>query len=113
MEKLRKTNIFSATFHIWHTGHFATINGFRYIPSMALKRLKPQTNASNQWRHEKSPNEQGLGVKNPIVEKSLSHTNFIPNLTKPSRFVQTPELCSLFPTPAVGSLDHSKPYSYV
>ncbi len=29
MEKLVKTNVFNATFHIWHTGHFATINGFR------------------------------------------------------------------------------------
>ena len=36
MEKLRKTNIFSATFHIWHTGHFATINGFRYTLSRAM-----------------------------------------------------------------------------
>ena len=36
MEKLRKTNIFSATFHIWHTGHFATINGFRYTLSGAM-----------------------------------------------------------------------------
>ncbi len=30
MEKLKKANVFNATFHIWHTGHFATINGFRY-----------------------------------------------------------------------------------
>lgn len=29
LAKLRKTNILNATFHIWHTGHFATINGFR------------------------------------------------------------------------------------
>lgn len=29
IEKLKKTNAFNATFHIWHTGHFATINGFR------------------------------------------------------------------------------------
>ena len=31
MERLKKTNVFNATFHIWHTGHFATINGFRYV----------------------------------------------------------------------------------
>ena len=29
IERLKKTNAFNATFHIWHTGHFATINGFR------------------------------------------------------------------------------------
>lgn len=29
IEKLSKTNVLNATFHIWHTGNFATINGFR------------------------------------------------------------------------------------
>ena len=29
IERLKKTNAFNSTFHIWHTGHFATINGFR------------------------------------------------------------------------------------
>jgi len=29
IEKLKKTNAFNSTFHIWHTGYFATINGFR------------------------------------------------------------------------------------
>ncbi|XP_065831269.1 beclin-1-like [Oscarella lobularis] len=29
LEKLKKTNIFNMTFHIWHSGHFGTINGFR------------------------------------------------------------------------------------
>lgn len=29
LDRLKKTNAFNATFHIWHTGHFATINGFR------------------------------------------------------------------------------------
>lgn len=29
IEKLGKMNVLNATFHIWHTGHFATINGFR------------------------------------------------------------------------------------
>lgn len=29
MEKLHKTNVFNATFHIWHEGHFGTINNFR------------------------------------------------------------------------------------
>lgn len=28
-EKLSLTNVLNATFHIWHIGHFATINGFR------------------------------------------------------------------------------------
>ena len=29
LSQLRKTNIFNATFHIWHSGDFGTINGFR------------------------------------------------------------------------------------
>uniref|UniRef100_A0A915IHS4 Uncharacterized protein n=1 Tax=Romanomermis culicivorax TaxID=13658 RepID=A0A915IHS4_ROMCU len=29
LEKLQKTNAFNLTFHIWHRGHFGTINGFR------------------------------------------------------------------------------------
>jgi len=29
LNRLRKTNIFNATFHIWHSGPFGTINGFR------------------------------------------------------------------------------------
>lgn len=29
IDKLSKTNVLNATFHIWHTGSFATINGFR------------------------------------------------------------------------------------
>lgn len=29
LEKLTKTNVFNATFHIWHNGHFVTINNFR------------------------------------------------------------------------------------
>lgn len=29
LEKLQKTNVFNLTFHIWHNGHFGTINGFR------------------------------------------------------------------------------------
>lgn len=27
--KLKKTNVFNVTFHIWHSGHFGTINNFR------------------------------------------------------------------------------------
>ena len=27
--ELKKTNVFNSTFHIWHVGAFATINGFR------------------------------------------------------------------------------------
>ena len=46
MEKLRKTNVFSATFHVWHSGHFATINGFRLgrLPSVPVE--WPEINAA-------------------------------------------------------------------
>ena len=33
LEKLKKTNVFNATFHIWHSGHFGTINNFRSVLS--------------------------------------------------------------------------------
>ncbi|GAB6018451.1 Beclin-1 [Chamberlinius hualienensis] len=42
LDKLRKTNVFNASFHIWHNGQFGTINNFR------LGRL-PNTNV--EW-HE-------------------------------------------------------------
>lgn len=29
LDKLKKTNVFNVTFHIWHAGHFGTINTFR------------------------------------------------------------------------------------
>lgn len=29
IKRLKKTNVFNATFHIWHSGPFGTINGFR------------------------------------------------------------------------------------
>ncbi|XP_059475298.1 beclin-1-like protein [Neocloeon triangulifer] len=29
LKKLKDTNVFNATFHIWHSGHFGTINNFR------------------------------------------------------------------------------------
>lgn len=29
LDKLKNTNVFDATFHIWHDGHFGTINNFR------------------------------------------------------------------------------------
>ncbi|KAL5278961.1 BECN1 family protein [Megaselia abdita] len=29
LEKLKDTNVFNITFHIWHSGHFGTINNFR------------------------------------------------------------------------------------
>lgn len=29
LERLKKINVFNATFHIWHEGHFGTINSFR------------------------------------------------------------------------------------
>mgnify|MGYP005984951833 CR=1 FL=1 len=28
LDKLKKTNVYNATFHIWHKGHFGTINNF-------------------------------------------------------------------------------------
>ncbi|CAI9562644.1 unnamed protein product [Staurois parvus] len=33
LDKLKKTNVFNATFHIWHSGQFGTINNFRLGPS--------------------------------------------------------------------------------
>jgi len=29
LDRLKRTNVFNCTFHIWHSGHFGTINGFR------------------------------------------------------------------------------------
>lgn len=29
VDKLKRSNVFNITFHIWHCGHFGTINGFR------------------------------------------------------------------------------------
>uniref|UniRef100_A0A0A9YDV6 Beclin-1-like protein n=2 Tax=Lygus hesperus TaxID=30085 RepID=A0A0A9YDV6_LYGHE len=29
LDKLKRTNVFNATFHIWHSGHFGTINNFK------------------------------------------------------------------------------------
>jgi len=39
LEKLKKTNVFNATFHIWHSGHFGTINNFRLgrLPSAPVE----------------------------------------------------------------------------
>ncbi|KAI8497746.1 Beclin-1 [Branchiostoma belcheri] len=39
LDKLRKTNVFNATFHIWHSGHFGTINNFRLgrLPSVPVE----------------------------------------------------------------------------
>lgn len=38
LDKLRKTNVFNATFHIWYSGHFGTINNFRLgrLPSVPV-----------------------------------------------------------------------------
>ncbi|XP_067628132.1 beclin-1-like protein [Eurosta solidaginis] len=38
LEKLKDANIFNITFHIWHAGHFGTINNFRLgrLPSAAV-----------------------------------------------------------------------------
>ena len=37
--KLKKTNVFNATFHIWHSGQFGTINNFRLgrLPSVPVE----------------------------------------------------------------------------
>lgn len=37
-DNLKKTNVFNATFHIWHDGHFGTINKFRLgrLPSVPV-----------------------------------------------------------------------------
>eukprot|EP00096_Caligus_rogercresseyi_P016831 TRINITY_DN983_c0_g3_i1.p1 TRINITY_DN983_c0_g3~~TRINITY_DN983_c0_g3_i1.p1 ORF type:complete len:426 (+),score=128.62 TRINITY_DN983_c0_g3_i1:90-1367(+) len=45
-ETLKKTNVYNATFHIWHIGHFATINGFRLgrLPSVPVE--WPEINAA-------------------------------------------------------------------
>ncbi|XP_031572939.1 beclin-1-like [Actinia tenebrosa] len=39
LDKLRKTNVFNSTFHIWHKGHFGTINNFRLgrLPSVPVE----------------------------------------------------------------------------
>ncbi|XP_071792495.1 beclin-1-like [Asterias amurensis] len=38
LDQLSKTNVFNATFHIWHNGHFGTINNFRLgrLPSVPV-----------------------------------------------------------------------------
>lgn len=38
LEKLKKTNVFNDVFHIWHDGHFGTINNFRLgrLPSVPV-----------------------------------------------------------------------------
>ncbi|XP_032471347.1 beclin-1 isoform X4 [Phocoena sinus] len=39
LDKLKKTNVFNATFHIWHSGQFGTINNFRLgrLPSVPVE----------------------------------------------------------------------------
>lgn len=46
LDKLKKTNVFNATFHIWHSGHFGTINNFRLgrLPSVPVD--WPEINAA-------------------------------------------------------------------
>jgi len=38
---LKKTNLYNDAFHIWHDGHFGTINGFRLgdLPSRQVRSL--------------------------------------------------------------------------
>jgi beclin 1 len=40
-QMLKKTNLYNDAFHIWHDGHFGTINGFRLgdLPSRQVTRL--------------------------------------------------------------------------
>lgn len=46
LDKLTKTNVFNATFHIWHNGHFGTINNFRLgrLPNVPVE--WPEINAA-------------------------------------------------------------------
>ncbi|XP_015919894.1 beclin-1 [Parasteatoda tepidariorum] len=46
LDKLNKTNVFNATFHIWHNGHFGTINNFRLgrLPTVPVE--WPEINAA-------------------------------------------------------------------
>ncbi|KAL8618007.1 hypothetical protein ACOMHN_040231 [Nucella lapillus] len=39
LNKLKQVNVFNSTFHIWHSGHFGTINGFRLgrLPSVQVE----------------------------------------------------------------------------
>lgn len=39
LNKLAKTNVFNLAFHIWHSGHFGTINGFRLgrLPNVTVE----------------------------------------------------------------------------
>lgn len=39
LERLKKTNVFNDAFHIWHDGHFGTINSFRLgrLPSIPVE----------------------------------------------------------------------------
>ncbi|KAF6724979.1 Beclin-1 [Oryzias melastigma] len=39
LDRLKKTNVFNATFHIWHSGQFGTINNFRLgrLPSVPVE----------------------------------------------------------------------------
>lgn len=49
LQALQRTNVYNDTFHIWHDGHFATVNGLRLgsLPSMQVE--WPEINAA--WGH--------------------------------------------------------------
>jgi hypothetical protein len=51
---LKKTNLYNDAFHIWHDGHFGTINGFRLgdLPSRQVTRLG--TAAPRRARHSRA-----------------------------------------------------------
>ncbi|KAK0043185.1 beclin-1 [Biomphalaria pfeifferi] len=45
LDRLKKTNVFNATFHIWHDGEFGTINDFRLgrLPGIAVEWIEINT----------------------------------------------------------------------
>ena len=59
LNKLKKTNVFNATFHIWHSGHFGTINGFRCVIGSANQSSASDTSDQSQAR-EAAQHPRGL-----------------------------------------------------
>ena len=56
LNKLKKTNVFNATFHIWHSGHFGTINGFRCVIGSANQSSASVTSDQSQaWEAAQHP----------------------------------------------------------
>lgn len=76
LEKLKKTNVFNDAFHIWHDGHFGTING--YVPAMPPLSLALPV---------------ALMLHHSVNSPSSMRT---PNAAMKPRFFFPPILCSLF-----------------